>query len=262
MKGKYWEIIQKYHEGELGPKEKETFEYQLKHDRALARSYREYRRLLEVLSDAELMAFRQNAEELMQRKYGKKRPGGSRNLFYAYWPAAAAFIIVAVLIFFLRDRPGDETAGPDPLAADSLHPKPAMQDTFSLAEGVLQDTGVTSRKEVLASAPDFSDPAYQIPAIYRGMIGNVYRNNFFRLDTPRDSAVFELHDDLVLHWESQKHAVYLDAIDHSGTVALREGPCRDSLRLPAGSLAPGAYVLRFHDGEAPLGWRVVFVLRD
>jgi hypothetical protein len=210
MKTKYLKQFEKYHNGEMEPSEKASFEESLTKDPELNASYVEYLSIYEAIGDKDLLDLRIKLKEILEENARKKdSPDFFMHGYNWLWMAALITIIVSfTVIISLMITSGDKGG------------------QFASGISVPESNGYSALDKELKRFEQ--------------------RNVDFKLELPKDPIAHNRKDPLLFKWTvNSTNPLILDLIDLEGQVIFSSGKAIESPYLVIKKLPDGMIVYRF-----------------
>lgn len=263
---KYLERFEAYYNGELTQQEEEAFKNTLANDPDMKLAWKEYKALMDALSDKEAVSLRLKLEDTFYKHQGGKIRRLSHSLWFRLSAAAVILVIMGTICYFFcsskfeQDNFTNEsnisiTDSTDMIINDSQEDITAHHADTQKEELEVED------KNTQQIASIYEQEIYQISPVFAELLNNVYRSNWFKLRSPKDSVIFSSSDSIEFNWETNiEEALYFDILDRNGKVIYKHKEPITSPWTFCPDLDPAIYMFRFATMEEPV-WLGVMVRR-
>lgn len=210
MNTKYLKILEKYHNGEMEPSEKASFEESLTHNPELNAAYQVYLSIYEAIGDNETLDLRRKLKEL---RHGTNRDNNGTDFIMRnrnwLWLAALITVIISftVIISLMITK--------------------------------------TDWKEQSASGTNAIE-VYDYNGLNRELMKFTQRKTDFKLESPKDSVFHNRKEPIIFKWTVDTTSpLILDLIDWEGKIVFSSGKPVTSPYLVKKKFKEGVLAYRF-----------------
>ena len=244
-----------------GPSEQEklAFEKKLAANPEMQKAWKEYRSIMDGISDKEAVSFRLMLNKIYGEKFQSKRIHIiSASIWFKLSAAAVIIVIVGCLLYYFCAQADREFAVSNEFIDTTVV---VTEDSAILVEDHVNSLPEKENKEIPVEqiASIYDDEKYQINPAYAELLHNVYRSYWFNLIAPLDSVIFQTGDSITFSWESNIYEpLYFDVLDRRGKVIFKQRGQIESPWTYKPVLEPAIYMFRFSTKDQPV-WMGVMV---
>jgi hypothetical protein len=262
---KYLKQFEAYFNGNLDQSKINAFEELIGNDNEIHAAWIEYCSVMEACADEEAISLRSKLEKAYHRQYV---PNSRVHSLNKQWIKVAAVVVMVILVGSLLFFPITHNVNLSPQNAVILYSDSTLgnktadttQDFIYEKDNPLSlngNTNIEAKPVELASIFDLEE--YQISPVFAELLHNVYRSNWFRITSPKDSIMFGDGDSILFSWETNiRDSMYFDILDRNGNVIFKKSEAITSPWTFTPNLSPAIYMYRFSTKDQPI-WVGVIV---